>query len=121
MSIRGNDTNLRLTKSVLFAAVTAVAIGGPTQLAAQTTPQFTETNKGIKLLAAQGTDYYVNFHEPFGQQCIWDVAYIANDKKGLYATLMAAYLSGKRVHKITYTQPGGNGSKCNLDQVELAS
>lgn len=34
---------------------------------------------------------------------------------------MAAYLSGKRVHKITYTQPGGNGSKCNLDQVELAN
>lgn len=82
MSIRRDGANLCLAKSILFTAVAAAAIGGPTQLIAQTTPQFTETDKGIKLIAAQGTDYYVNFHEPFAQQCIWDVAYITSDKRG---------------------------------------
>ncbi len=114
-----SDARKRLTKRAAIAMSFVATLVATPQLAAQSVPTFTENFKNIKLLAAQGTGYYVNFREAFGQQCLYDVAYISAEKKGLYATLLAAHLSGKRIHRISYQQPGGNGAICNLDQVEL--
>ncbi|OWQ93213.1 hypothetical protein CDN99_01585 [Roseateles aquatilis] len=107
----------RAMGSSLALVVAALAV--TPSLSAQTTPTFSEYNKNIALLAAQGTEYYVNFHEPFSQQCIWGVAYIKAEQKGLYITLLAAKLAGRKINKITYLQAGGNGTICYLDQVEL--
>jgi hypothetical protein len=114
-----SDARKRLTRMAVLAVSITATFGVTPHLAAQSVPTFTENFRNIKLLAAQGTGYYVNFKEPFGQQCMYDVAYISAEKKGLYATLLAAHLAGKRIHRISYQQPGGNGAICNLDQVEL--
>ena len=109
----------RLAKTAVLAVLTTATLSATSPVAAQSSTQFTENGKTIKLIAAQGTGYYVTFQEPFGQQCMYGVAYISAEKKGLYATLLAAHLTGKRIHRISYLQPNCNGSICDLDQVEV--
>lgn len=81
---------------------------------------FTEVNKTVSRLGAQGAGFYVSFVEPFGQNCQWGAAYITPDTKGLYVQLLAAKLSNRRISRIDYSQPGGNGSMCTAALVEIA-
>lgn len=81
---------------------------------------FSEATKTIAKLGAQGTSFYVYFAEAMGQSCQNGVLYISPDKKGLYTQLLAAKLTGKRISRIDYSQPGGNGTFCNVELVEIA-
>lgn len=81
---------------------------------------FSETNKTIAKLGAQGTSFYTYFAEPMGQNCLNGVLYISPDKKGLYTQLLAAKLTGKRISRVDYSQPAGNGTFCNVELVEIA-
>lgn len=77
-----------------------------------------EYQKTIRQLGAQGDYFYVSFNEPFTLSCAYNVVYIAADRKGLYAQLLAAKLSGKRISRIVYNQ-SGTGTACNMDLVEI--
>jgi hypothetical protein len=81
---------------------------------------FSEANKTIAKLGAQGTSFYTYFAEPMGQNCLNGVLYISPDKKGLYTQLLAAKLTGKRISRVDYSQPAGNGTFCNVELVEIA-
>jgi hypothetical protein len=80
---------------------------------------FSEWNKTIGRLGVQGDSYYVDFAEPFGQTCGHGVAYIPPEHKGLYAQLLAAKLSGKKISRFDYEQTGGNGATCTVKLVEI--
>jgi len=110
---------LRSTLPRVFTVLlTVAAIHIPLQ--AQNT-YFQEYDKNIAKLGVQGTAYYVTFAEPFGQTCMYGPAYIAADKKGLYAHLLAAKLAGKRISRFDYSQPAGNGGQCWVELVEFAN
>jgi hypothetical protein len=75
--------------------------------------------KTVLKLGAQGDYFYVSFNEPFTRRFGYDVIYIASKNKGLYVQLLAAKLSGKRISRIVYSQPDGEGTSCNMDLVEI--
>ena len=52
--------------------------------------------------------------------CAWGNVYISADRKGIYTQLLAAKLNGKRLSRVDYSQPGGNGTQCNAEIVEIA-
>jgi len=79
----------------------------------------TETNKTISRVGAQGTIFYVSFNEPLARTCQWGVVYIAQDRKGMYAQVLAAKLSGRKLSRIDYSQAGGDETTCNLELVEF--
>jgi len=104
-----------------YLSVGVLALSGSgvvVPLHAQST-YFTEYNKTVARLGAQGTAYYVGFVEPLGQNCLWGNVYVASDRRGLYAQLLAAKLAGKHIGRIDYSQPAGNGTQCNAELVEL--
>jgi len=78
-----------------------------------------EYQKTVRQLGAQGDYFYVSFNEPFTINCAHGVVYISSDRKGLYAQLLAAKLSGKRISRLVYSQPNGPGTTCNVDLVEI--
>lgn len=80
---------------------------------------FSEGSKTIARLGMQGTTGYVSFVEPLRQNCLWGNIYIAPERKAMFAQLLAAKLAGKRLSRIDYSQPGGNGTQCNADLVEI--
>jgi hypothetical protein len=80
---------------------------------------FTEYNKSITRLGAQGTMFYVSFAEPFTASCQWGNVYVAADRKGLYAQLLAAKLANRRISRLDYSQPGGSGTPCAAELVEI--
>ncbi|WP_426337580.1 hypothetical protein ACN9MY_15080 [Pseudoduganella sp. R-31] len=79
---------------------------------------YTELNKTIKSLGAQGTGFYVFFVEPVNSACPGGIMYVDPSKKGLYTQLLAAKLTGKRLSRIDFNQ--SNGAACNLDLVEIS-
>jgi hypothetical protein len=80
---------------------------------------FTEYNKTVLRLGAQEAIYYVGFVEPLTQTCQWGNVYVASDRKGLYTQLLAAKLAGKRISRVDYRQPGGNGTQCFAELIEF--
>jgi hypothetical protein len=104
----------RLRASILFAGLLAIGF----QAIAQST-YFIEYSKNIKRLGAQDTYFYVDFDEPFGQNCLYGAAFITPEKKGLYSQLLAAKLAGKRISRFDYSQPDGVGTKCIAELVEI--
>ena len=80
---------------------------------------FSESNKTILRLGAQGTYFYVSFNEAMLTNCLWGNLYIAAEQKGLYTQLLAAKLTGRRLSRVDYSQPGGNGTQCNVAIVEI--
>jgi len=109
-----------LNRRAIAAFVAAVASLSALMPAYSQSTYFSETNKTIAKLGAQGTSFYTYFAEPMGQSCLNGVLYVSPDKKGLYTQLLAAKLSGKRISRIDYSQPGGNGTFCNVELVEIA-
>jgi hypothetical protein len=81
---------------------------------------FVESGKTIARIGAQGNFFYVSFVEPLGQSCQWGNLYISADRKSMYAALLSAKLAGRRLSRIDYTQPGGSGTMCNAELVEIA-
>lgn len=78
-----------------------------------------EYQKTVRQLGAQADYFYVSFNEPFTFNCAYGVAYISANRKGLYAQLLAAKLSGKRIARLNYSQPNGPGTTCNVELVEI--
>ena len=110
--------SLRLRRGVAILA-TGLCAAGVLPLQAQST-YFTETNKTVGSLGAQGTSYYASFKESLGQTCLGSFVYITPERKGLYGQLLVAKLTGRRVSRLDYSQPGGPGSMCNAELVEIA-
>ncbi|MEF7613633.1 hypothetical protein V4F39_06895 [Aquincola sp. MAHUQ-54] len=79
----------------------------------------TELNKSVSRLGAQGAAFYVYFKEGVSRTCKWDLIYIAPDRRGMYAQLLAAKLAGRRLNRIDFTLTAGSGSICNLELVEM--
>jgi hypothetical protein len=96
-----------------------VGLGGVVPAYGQAT-YFSETNKTIAKLGAQGASFYTYFAEQVGQNCMNGVLYISPDKKGLYVQLLSAKLTGKRISRVDYSQVGGNGTTCSIELVEIA-
>jgi hypothetical protein len=111
---RASKTHMRL-----FLVLAMALSGGSVVVPSHAQFAFSEYNKTVARLGAQGSIYYVGFVEPLGQNCQWGNVYVAADRKGLYAQLLAAKLAGKRISRIDYSQPNGNGTQCNADLVEL--
>ena len=111
----------KMFNKIAFALATSsiLSLVGSVPANAQAT-YFTESTKTIAKLGAQGTSFYVYFAEAMGQNCQNGVLYISPDKKGLYTQLLAAKLTGKRISRVDYSQPGGNGTFCNVELVEIA-
>ncbi len=80
---------------------------------------FTEYNKSITRVGAQGAMFYVAFAEPLTTNCQWGNVYVAADRKGLYAQLLAAKLTNRRISRLDYSQPGGSGTSCAVELVEF--
>jgi hypothetical protein len=80
---------------------------------------FSETNKTVAKLGAEGSRFYTSFAESVGQNCLYGILYISADRKGLYVQLLTAKLAGKHLSRIDYSQPGGNGTACNVELVEI--
>jgi hypothetical protein len=91
-----------------------------TPLLAQTA-NFIEYNKTVAALGAEGTGFYVRFAEATGQNCLYGVLYVASDRKGIYTQLLAAKLTGRTLSRVDYSQPGGNGTRCNVEIVEISN
>jgi hypothetical protein len=114
-----------MKKSSIYAKHAAMAVlalsaaGMVAPLRAQSA-SFTENNKSIAQLGAEGSEHYVSFVEPFGQDCQGGNAYVAPDRMGLYAQLLTAKISGTRLSRVDYTQSKGKGSRCSLEQVEFS-
>ncbi|KQZ32556.1 hypothetical protein [Duganella sp. Root1480D1] len=102
-----------------FLTTAAMLFGLVSQVNAQAT-YFSEGTKTIAKIGAQGTSFYVYFVESVGQNCLNGVQYISPDKKGLYVQLLAAKLTGKHISRVDYSQPGGNGTTCNVELVEIS-
>jgi hypothetical protein len=81
---------------------------------------FSETNKTVARLGAEGGGFYATFVESVGQTCLYGILYVASDKKGLYTQLLTAKITGKRLSRIDYSQPNGNGTVCNLELAEIS-
>jgi len=79
-----------------------------------------EYQKTVRQLDAQSDYFYVSFNEPFALNCAYGIAYISSANKGLYVQLLAAKLAGKRISRLVYSQPGGSGSSCNVELVEIS-
>lgn len=73
------------------------------------TSYFVEANKTIVRLGAQADIYYVSVAEPLSHNCSYGNLYITSARKGLYTQLLAAKLSGRKLSRIDYSQPGGAG------------
>lgn len=110
------NMSIRRRGNALWRSALVLLIG---TLPAQALP-FSEYNKTIARLGAQETFYYAAFNEPFGQNCQWGNVYVLADRKGLYAQLLVAKVTGKRVSRLDYSQPGGSGTQCYVELVELA-
>lgn len=80
---------------------------------------FIEYSKTVAKVGAEGNFYYATFAESVGQNCQYGVLFIASDRKGLYTQLLAAKLSGKRISRLDYSQPDGNGKDCKIELVEI--
>lgn len=100
----------------LCISIVALLAGGT--VVAQTKNAI-EYNKTISKLGAQGDYFYVSFVEPLTINCAYGNLYIAANRKGLYTQLLAAKLTNKRVSRIDYVQPDGDGTVCNVDIVEI--
>ncbi|WP_323141133.1 hypothetical protein [Massilia phyllosphaerae] len=103
--------------ALLFVPIVALLAAGT--VAAQSKHAI-EYNKTISKLGAQGDYFYVSFAEPFTLNCAYGNLYVAANRKGLYTQLLAAKLTGKRVSRIDYVQPDGDGTVCNVDIVEIS-
>ena len=104
-------------RKIAVALMTFLAIGTASIAIAQS-QSLDEYQKTVRQLGAQADYFYVSFNEPFTLNCAYGVAYIASDRKGLYAQLLAAKLIGKRISRIVYSQSGA-GTTCNMDLVEI--
>ena len=115
--------NLSSTIFSLKAIFTTCVISASTFVFAQSA-YYSEANKSIARVGAQqtaqGLIYYVYFVEPLGQNCQFATVYVTSDRKGLYTQLLAAKLSNRRISRVDYSQPGGAGTQCNAELVELA-
>ena len=80
---------------------------------------FTEANKTVASLGAQGTAYYASFKESLGQNCLGAYVYITAERKSLYGQLLVAKLTGRRISRLDYSQPAGPGTMCNAELVEI--
>jgi len=80
---------------------------------------FVEYNKTIARLGAQATGFYFGVNEPLGQNCIFGNIYIAPDRKGIYSQLLVAKLTNRRISRLDYRQPGGPGTECDAEIVEI--
>lgn len=84
------------------------------------TTYFTDTLKSIVRIGVQGQMSYVSFAEPLRQKCLYDIVYIAPDRKAMYTQLLAAKLAGKRLSRLDYSQPSGSGTVCHAELVEIS-
>lgn len=104
-------------KSIGFTLLCSIAI--LTNASAQN-QSVNEYQKTVRQLGAQTDYFYVSFNEPFTLNCAYGVAYIASVNKGLYAQLLAAKMSGKRISRLVYSQSGGTTGSCNVELVEIS-
>ncbi|WP_213956597.1 MULTISPECIES: hypothetical protein [unclassified Variovorax] len=104
-----------------FATGVLAAIGlcGANASMAQTT-YFTEGTRTIAKLGVQGNQAYIGFVEALTANCKWGYLYIAPDRKVMYAEFLAAKIANKKVSRVDYSQPGGTGTQCVAEIVELS-
>ncbi|MEJ8853359.1 hypothetical protein WKW79_02190 [Variovorax robiniae] len=114
---RSRATSLR--RRLALGAAAAACLCTANISMAQTT-YFTEGTKTIAKLGVQGTQAYLSFVEPLTANCRWGYLYIAPDRKVMYSQFLAAKISNKRVSRVDYSQPGGTGTQCFADIVELS-
>jgi len=107
------------TQKFLGAAAVALTLCGVAITSSAQGQSVDEYQKTIRQLGAQADYFYVSFNEPFTFNCAYGVAYISANRKGLYAQLLAAKLSGKRISRLNYSQPNGPGTTCNVELVEI--
>ncbi len=111
---------------MLKAIRTLIAVTG---LAACAMPMLahatTEVNKTVKKLGVQGypqgNNYYVILNEPISLNCLYNTLYIAPQHKDMFAHLLTVKATGLIISRIDISQPGGNGTQCTVDLVELSS
>ena len=104
--------------SAKYAVLVALAFSGAGVVAQSV--HFSEFNKTVARIGVQGSFYYVGFSEPLSQTCQWGNVYIDADKKAIYTQFLAAKLAGKRLSRVDIGQPGGNGTQCTVELVELS-
>lgn len=90
----------------------------PAATSAQPT-YFQESDKTVATIGAQADYFYVRFVEPLTQNCQYGLLYISASNKGLYTQLMTASLTGRKILRLDYAQPDGNGGACTAQVVEF--
>jgi len=107
------------SRRVALGTIVAAALCGGNASMAQTT-YFTEGTKTIAKLGVQGTQAYIGFVEALTANCRWGYLYIAPERKVMYAQFLAAKVANKKVSRVDYSQPGGTGTQCVAEIVELS-
>ncbi len=77
---------------------------------------FSEGSKTIAILGIQGTYYYFGVAEGVGQTCLGGLVYVVPERKPMYAALLAAKLTGKRLSRLDYSITNG---QCWAEIVEI--
>jgi len=108
------------SNKVIVSAFAALVVFGAVMPAKSQSTYFSETNKTVAKIGAEGNRFYASFAESVSQNCLYGILYISTDKKGLYVQLLAAKLANKHLSRVDYSQPGGSGTVCNVELVEIA-
>lgn len=106
-------------RHIIFSALIIVGSAANVNSSQSQTTYFIENGKTIAKLGAYSTGFYVSFIEPLGQNCQHGNVFISLDRKGIYAELLAAKITGKRLSRFDYSQPAGNGTNCNAELAEF--
>jgi hypothetical protein len=89
---------------------------------------YLDVNKTIQVVgshAGASPVYYFRAVEALSNTgCLYGTLYIATnasqDAKAMYATLLAAKLTGRRLSRVDYSQTGGPGNLCFAHLVEVS-
>ena len=106
-------------RTILGAVAAAAWLAAPNVSVAQTT-YFSEGTKTVAKIGVQNTNAYIGFVEGVAQNCRWGYLYISPDRKVMYTQFLAAKISNKRLSRVDYSQPGGSGTQCFAEIVELS-
>lgn len=93
---------------------------------AQAGAAVTQNNLTLDRLGVQGggSVAYFSVDQPLTLTCQWNDIYLditTDVGKTEYAELLAAKMTGKALSRVDYEQPGGTGTECILDLVEVAN
>jgi hypothetical protein len=99
-------------KYIAMAIIFCGLLGGPASA-------ISEYNKAIAHVGAQSSNGYVTFTVPPAGSCSFGNIYLnltTDSGKAYYALLMTAYMGGRPVSRVDYTNTAGT---CTIDLVEM--